>query len=152
MCAIGRIELLTAVYGLVIILDVVRAELAASPRIAPLARAAEARGVFSVSSSYNPRTASLLRQTLDAGESAAIALALENNADLLLIDEHLGRSVAKSVNISVMGVLGILLEAKKRGILEEISPVITDLITIANFRIAPSLQAHVLSLAGEKPL
>jgi uncharacterized protein len=61
------------------------------------------------------------------------------------MDEYLGRSVAKSVNLRVMGVLGILLEAKKRGILEQISPLVNDLITIAHSRIAPSLQAHVPS-------
>jgi hypothetical protein len=42
------------------------------------------------------------------------------------------------------------LEAKKRGILEQVSPLVNDLITIASFRIAPSLQAHVPSRWQEK--
>jgi uncharacterized protein len=46
---------------------------------------------------------------LDAGEAHAIALALELQADDLLIDERLGRQEAVRVGISIIGILGILL-------------------------------------------
>jgi uncharacterized protein len=151
LCAIGQIQILLELYGMVRIPDAVQMELHASPRIASLARAAEEGGIFSVSSAYNTRTASLLRHTLDSGEAAAIALALETNAELLLMDERLGRSIAKQAGIRIMGVLGVLVEAKKRLIIPEITPLVSDLITIAKFRIAPALKAHVLAMAGEMP-
>ena len=55
---------------------------------------------------------------LDLGERAAIALAGERHADLLLIDEAAGRAEAKRRNLRVTGTLGVLRVGAERGLVE----------------------------------
>lgn len=54
-----------------------------------------------------------LCQELDVGEAEAITLAKETDVALLIIDERKGRKVAESMELPVMGLLGVLLEAKE---------------------------------------
>jgi hypothetical protein len=56
-----------------------------------------------------------LKMTLNDGEAAAIVLALEQKADLVLMDDYDGRAVAKEYNLIVTGTIGILLKAKLDG-------------------------------------
>ncbi|WP_373530532.1 DUF3368 domain-containing protein [Nostoc sp.] len=93
----------------------------------------------------NEPLAQLLKQTLDQGESEAIALAVELKADLTLLDEREGRKVAKSLGLKVTGILGVLLRAKQSGELESLQPVIDELISKAGFRIAPELLVQILT-------
>lgn len=89
------------------------------------------------------------RRVLDEGESEALTLMQELSADLLLIDEMLGRKVAQIEGIAHTGVLGVLLSAKAKGLLSFIRPVLDDLITMAGFRISKALYERVLRQAGE---
>lgn len=50
----------------------------------------------------------------------AIALALELDAELLFIDEQLGREIAIKEGLKITGLLGILLEAKHQGLIESV--------------------------------
>jgi uncharacterized protein len=96
--------------------------------------------------------ASLLRlgllTELDAGEAAAIALAVEENATLVLIDERKGRMVAKRLGLQVRGTLGVLVEAKRRGQVELVGPLLERLIGVG-FRISDAIKEEVLRSAGE---
>ncbi|HZZ41711.1 MAG TPA: DUF3368 domain-containing protein [Tepidisphaeraceae bacterium] len=87
---------------------------------------------------------------LHAGELAALALALELNADTLLIDERLGRDVARHLGIHIVGVLGVLLQAKQIGQLHAIRPLMDRLMDELDFRVSETLRAHILSLASEE--
>ena len=88
-------------------------------------------------------------RNLDRGESEAIALALELKAEELLIDERLGRREAVRLGLSITGLLGILLVAKRRGLVTAIRPILDNLIEEAGFRLHDSLYAEVLAAAGE---
>jgi len=86
---------------------------------------------------------------LDAGEAAALALAVEIQADVVLLDERRGREVASQLGLRTIGILGLLLEAKSAGFLAAVGPVLDDLQREAGFWIAKPLRQQVLRLAGE---
>ena len=86
---------------------------------------------------------------MDPGESAAIALATELHADLLLLDEEKGRRTARQLGLRTAGILAVLLDAKTEGRLTAIAPLIDALERDARFHLNPSVRAHVLRLAGE---
>jgi uncharacterized protein len=89
-----------------------------------------------------------LRLRLDEGEAAAIALAVERGASLLLMDEIDGRRAAQHHGPKIAGTLGILLEAKRQAHVTELRPLVDDLERVG-FRMSTSLKEHVLSMAGE---
>lgn len=76
-----------------------------------------------------------LEAVLDKGEASAIALALETEESLLIIDEKKGREVARSLNIEIIGTLRIIQMAKQKGLILSVWPLIEDL-QKAGFRIS----------------
>lgn len=90
-----------------------------------------------------------LRADLDAGESEAIALAIELAADWILIDEEEGRRIAIDLGLHTTGVCGILVRAKRNGLVHTVLPLLDRLTNEIEFRVSPSLRARVANLAGE---
>ncbi len=60
-----------------------------------------------------------LKKDLDIGESAAIALAVERKAKMILLDENDARNIAEIYNLHKIGVIGILMRAKNRDLIKE---------------------------------
>ena len=65
---------------------------------------------------------------LGPGESAVLALAYENPGMEVIIDDLSARKCAAFLQIPVRGTLGIVLVAKKRGLIPQARPIIEDLI------------------------
>lgn len=86
---------------------------------------------------------------LHHGEVAALSLALELKADLVLMDESEGRAAAMALRLHTMGLLGILIQARSRSLIPALAPLLDRLQTEARFWIAPSLRRSVLLSAGE---
>ena len=86
---------------------------------------------------------------LDPGETAALSLALEIQADAILVDERRGQQVAAALGLATIGILGILLQAKTSGLLSDLRPVLDRLEREAQFWISASLRDRVLRLARE---
>ena len=84
----------------------------------------------------------------DAGETAAMLLYKEMAADYLLIDDKRGRKVAKINQIRTIGSLGVLLQAKRAGLIPEVAPLLRQILASPVFIGADLLQT-VLDLAGE---
>ncbi len=91
-----------------------------------------------------------LAENLDPGEAEAISLAIELSADAILIDEADGRREAHRLGIFVTGLLGVLIRAKKQGLIPAIKPDIERLIATSDFWLGQDVIAEALLLAGEK--
>lgn len=85
---------------------------------------------------------------LDLGESEAIALAEEIRASQLLIDEKAARKVASARKLPLIGTMGILLLAKRRGLLNNVTDVLNQM-RGQGTRISDKLYEQVLVLAQE---
>jgi hypothetical protein len=147
--ALSRIEhlfVLPALYKAILIPEAVRNELTA--RKAPGAAQPRSAEWLQQRRVDSTTAVSLLRERLDAGEGEAIVLALDLEADVLLMDEARGRRIAKSRNLSLTGTLGVLLLAKEKGHIDRVAPLL-DALEQNAFRMSQSLRAYVLQQAGE---
>ncbi|MGB1243625.1 MAG: DUF3368 domain-containing protein [Chitinophagales bacterium] len=90
----------------------------------------------------------LLELQLDKGESSAIALALEKENSLLLIDERKGRAIAKRMGVAITGILGVIIKAKEIGVVEKVKPFIEKLESV-EFRISERLKSQILKKVKE---
>jgi uncharacterized protein len=148
LAAIGQLELLQKLYGNVIIPTAVYQEILNSGHTDPAVLAIKSVNWIQTYSITNNTLFQTLQNILDIGEAEAITLAVELNADRLIVDERRGRKEAIRLGLRVTGILGILLAAKQQGLVSFIQPLLDDL--IANgFWIREELYAELLQLAGE---
>ena len=101
-----------------------------------------------VETSLEPQL-SLLLNSLDPGEVAAISLAVATPGARLLIDDQAGRHIAKQLQLTVVGTLGLLLAAKQKHLLGEVAPVLEQL-QKGSFWLSRDLILRVLEEAGER--
>ena len=146
LALVRRLDLLHALYEEVWIPPAVAAELRAGGARAGAAELATASYIHTVALN-DPRRADLLSD-LDRGEAEVIALAQEHHADLVIIDERLGRRHARRLGLRITGVLGVLLKAKQLGHLDAVRPYV-DQMQQDGIRLSAALVQRVLELAGE---
>jgi predicted nucleic acid-binding protein len=150
LAAIGQFDLLSRLYGEIQIAQGVWDELNANDTRWPGCIETAQASWITQSSVQNQALVSVLRRDLDRGEAETIALSLQLDADLVLLDEREGRRAAQRLGLSVIGVVGILLEAKARGLIDLVRPHLVSLRQDAGFNIAESLYQHTLVLANEE--
>jgi len=86
---------------------------------------------------------------LHMGEAEALCLCIENNAQLCLLDDRDARIIARLNNIPVSGTLGVLMKAKKMGIIESVKELMDRLKTDHHYWIDDATYNKVLSLSNE---
>jgi predicted nucleic acid-binding protein len=96
----------------------------------------------------NIRQVEKLKFILDAGEASAIALALETENSVLIIDEKKGRKIARDLNVTIIGTLKVLLIAKNKGVIVSVKQIINEL-QKQSFRFNSTILEEVLKQAGE---
>ena len=139
---IDLIELLPQLYGEVIVPEAVMREITA-PRTPPAFRSWAMEPPFWLIVRSVEIEIAANGQKLDEGEQAAICLAKSLGANLLLIDEKLGRRAAIAEKLEIIGVIGIL-EAATEENLVDIQQAIARL-QQTNFRISAELIEALLA-------
>lgn len=149
LAAVGQLRLLPHLYGQVIVPEQVFLEATAARPTAPGADEVRSVKWIRIEKPTNQSLLKALTLELDHGEAAAICLALQKRADLLLIDERRGRKAASRLGCRVVGVMGLLVEAKRQGLLSDVRSTIDALATHAGFRISSDLRDRILAAADE---
>ncbi|KJH72586.1 DUF3368 domain-containing protein [Aliterella atlantica] len=152
LAAIQHLHLLSQLYKQVIIPEAVYRELADIDPPVPGTLEIQAACWVSVKQITNRNVVERLQEqvSLDPGESEALALALELNADdLLLIDERRGRAEANRLGLRITGLLGILVEAKRKNLVAAVKPLMDALIATLEFRVSSALYQQILEIVNE---
>ena len=116
---VDRLRLLRDVFGEVTVPDAVWNELTGHGE--PRAGAKEVASATWIVHRSVARTdlVDALTLTLGRGEAEAIVLAQECHADVLLMDEKLGRAAAERLGLRVTGLIGVLIEARRHGLVTD---------------------------------
>ena len=146
---IKQLHLLNKLYGQVFIPSSVAAELNTLTSFGYDTSFLKDHTNYTICQASDTSFVKTLSEWLDAGEAEAIALAKELKADLLLIDEKLGRQFAEAEHIACKGVVGILIEAKIKGLIPLIKPLLDDLANNLKFRLSDKIYLLALEKAGE---
>jgi predicted nucleic acid-binding protein len=146
---IGQLALLRELYGVIHIPEAVWHEIVIQGAGQAGAKEVSSADWIKVCAAENKHLVLALHQELDAGEAEAIALALEQKADLLLMDERLGRETARYLGLNYTGLIGVLIEAKHKGLIGSIKEYLDKLRTMAGFHISQPLYLKVLQDQGE---
>lgn len=149
LAAINQLHLLQQLYGTVLIPEAVYLEL--NEPSFPVAGASEVKTFdwIQIRIVGDRNLIKAFRNELDAGEAEAIALAIETQAERILIDERQGRLIAARLNLRYTGILGVLVEAKSQGLIAEVKPLLDALINQAGFWVAEPLYKRVLRFVDE---
>ncbi len=145
---IGRLDVLEATVGQILIPEAVYKEVVVTGRGRP--GAAEVRDAAWIEQRHvsDRERVARYQTSLGTGESEAIVLAKEIHAELLILDDGDAREMARSENLPVVGLLTLLLRAKAQGVVGQIRPLL-DALRHHRFFISDDLYDDIIRAAGE---
>jgi uncharacterized protein len=152
LASIGQLELLHEQFGAVFIPQAVLAELKTETnfRGTSVIRDALQQGWLEIREVQNIPLVHALAMELDEGESEALALATDLGVEIIVMDEHDGRMRARAMGLKTVGVLGILLRAKKEGKIQSLQDMLQSLREQIGFFISDELFQKILVEADER--
>ena len=138
---IKSLNLIEKIYGQVIIPEAVNEEVVISGKtkenIEGIIQLIE-KDIVKIVKVKNRSLVKSFQMNLDYGESEVLALAIDMNASLIIIDEKEARQVADTYNLNKTGFIGILIKAEKLGLIDSAMDLI-DLAIKKGFRINKNL-------------
>ena len=134
---LGEIGLLKLLFGRITITNIVADEFG---KVIP--------EFVDIENPKNKNYQKILESFLDPGEASAIALAMEKEECLLIIDEFKGRREASHLGLNYTGTLGILIVAKEKGLINSVTQILKK-IGKTDFRINEKLIDDVKRKSGE---
>ncbi len=149
LASVGQLALLRTLYGRVAIPEAVRDEVAGDVVERPGSREVLAAEWIEVIPANDTIERHLVLTLVDRGEAEAIALAIHLDAELLIVDDRRARTVAEEMGVRVTGVVGVLLEAKQRGMVAAIKPLLQSIFGTVGFRLSLRFYDAALTAAGE---
>ncbi|MCB0839110.1 MAG: DUF3368 domain-containing protein [Bacteroidetes bacterium] len=141
---IDRLKILNDLFGEIIIPTTVRKEILKLEEYGISLKEFNNSPWIKIQDPTNKKLENELLESLDAGESAAIALAYELKADYLAIDEKAGRRTAKSLGIKIIGLIGILIQGKEANLIDKVKPILDQLISDASFYLGEEFYQQII--------
>lgn len=152
---IGRFDLLHTVFTQIVIPDAVYAEVVSTGLDRPTSAPGALAVVAALQASWltrhavsNSTAATRLTADLGRGEAEAIALASEVGSRRILLDDRLGRRLARSHGLEVIGSAGVLIRAKALGAIPLVRPLLDEL-RLAGLYLSADVYHEACALAGE---
>lgn len=129
----GELNLLEKLFGEILITEEVKTEFGL-----------DLPGWIKVKKIHNKTQQNALELILGKGEASSISLALENAGSLLIIDEKKGRRIAQEMGVKIIGTLGVVLSARKDGLLDSVEEFLEKLEN-AGFYISQNLKTKIIN-------
>lgn len=147
LCGIGRLDILRKLYHTICIPHAVYKEVTAKEDsiCIQIRSAGEWIRVLSVKDQSDKK---MYKAKLHDGEVEVMILAQEQAADLIILDDNAEKKTARYLGLKVTGTLGVLLKAKREGIIEKISPILSEM-KQSGFYISKEVECMVMEQANE---
>ena len=144
LAGIGHLDLLRKLYAEISIPEAVDREIISEPA-RTLVSSSDWIRVEKITGTVQK---SAFSSRLHAGEIEVILLAQEIGADLLIMDDNAAKKTAKYLGLIVTGTMGVLLRAKKEGLISEVRPLLDALVNDGLY-VSSAVREYVLKQAGE---
>lgn len=149
LAAIDQFDVLRKLYGELLIAEAVWQELNAGGHAWPGCTEVAGANWITRRAVTNRPLVTALRERLDAGEAETIALAVEHPPAFVLMDETEGRHTAQHFSLKTVGVVGVLIEARTRGLIGPVGPLLERLRQEAGFYLSDRVIREARLSCGE---
>lgn len=149
LCGIGKLDILRELYREITIPAAVYREVTAVEDSACM-QIKNTSGWIHIESIRDSTEKKMYKAKLHAGEVEVMILAQEQKADLVIIDDNAAKKTAKYLGLTVTGTLGVLLKAKRQGLVQRVDALLAEM-RRNGFYIDSRLETLVLEQAGENP-